>query len=140
MVLRMCVNLHTHNHLNRKGGIKESNFNLQSFIQAMICLPNHHKLRKCNLSSPLDSNISENFELITFTVRVSMTEEGASPSRLHICIGQGLLFKETYVLVVDDHPSFTGGLVGAQVLVNTPITAPAAQHTATATVCGKNRK
>lgn len=69
-----------------------------------------------------------------------MTEEGAPPSRLHICIGQGLLFKETYVLVVDDHPFFTGGLVGAQVLVNTPITAPAAQNTATATVCGKNRK
>lgn len=57
-----------------------------------------------------------------------------------VCIGQGLLFKETYVLVVDDHPFFTGGLVGAQVLVNTPITAPVAQNTATTTVCGKNRK
>lgn len=100
----------------------------------MICLPNRHKLRKRNLSSPLDSNISEFFELITFTVRVSMTEEGVPPSRLHICIGPGLLFKETYMLVVDDHPFFTGRLVGAQVLVNTPITAPAAQNTATTTV------
>ena len=30
----------------------------------------------------------------------------------------------TYVLVVNDHPLLTGGLVGAQVLVNAPVTAP----------------
>lgn len=36
------------------------------------------------------------------------------------------------MLVVDDHPFLTGGLVGTQVLVNTPVTAPSAQNTATA--------
>lgn len=36
------------------------------------------------------------------------------------------------MLVVDDHALLTGGLVGTQVLVNTPVTAPSAQNTTTA--------
>lgn len=59
---------------------------------------------------------------------VSMAEEGFTPSAA------------TYVLVVDDHPFFTGGLVGAQVLVNAPVAAPSAQDATAATVCaGRDR-
>lgn len=68
----------------------------------------------------------DNLKMI-FTV--SMTEEGFSPS------------VDTYVLVVDDHPFFAGGLVGAQVLVNTPVAAPSAQDATATTVCaGKDRE
>lgn len=45
----------------------------------------------------------------------------------------------TYVLVVDDHPLLTGGLVGTQVLVNTPVTAPLAQNTTAATAERNNK-
>ncbi len=44
------------------------------------------------------------------------------------------------MLVVDDHPLLTGGLVGTEVLVNTPVTAPSAQNTATATAHRNNRR
>lgn len=57
-------------------------------------------------------------------VVVSTTEEGSDPR---------LLFKLTYVLVVDDHPFLAGGLVGAQVLVNAPVAAPSAQDATAAT-------
>lgn len=39
----------------------------------------------------------------------------------------------TYVFVVDDDPLVTGGRVGTGVLVDTPVAAPATQHTTTAT-------
>lgn len=42
------------------------------------------------------------------------------------------------MLVVDDHPFFTGGPVGTQVLVNTPVTAPSTQDTTTATAHRNN--
>lgn len=42
------------------------------------------------------------------------------------------------MLVVDDHPFFTGGLVGAQVLVNAPVAAPSAQDATAATACVEN--
>lgn len=42
------------------------------------------------------------------------------------------------MLVVDDHPLLTGGLVGTQVLVNTPVAAPLAQNTTTATAHRNN--
>jgi len=45
----------------------------------------------------------------------------------------------TYVLVVNDHPLLTGGLVGAQVLVNAPVTAPSAQSATTATARRNDR-
>lgn len=59
-------------------------------------------------------------------VIVSTTEESSDPL---------ILVKLTYVLVVDDHPFFAGGLVGAQVLVNAPVAAPSAQHATAATAC-----
>lgn len=37
------------------------------------------------------------------------------------------------MLVVDDDTLLTGGFVGAHVLVDTPVAAPSAQHTTTAT-------
>lgn len=59
---------------------------------------------------------------------VSVTEEGFGPSA------------DTYVLVVDDHPFFAGGLVGAQVLVNAPVAAPSAQDAPATTVRGGKRQ
>lgn len=38
----------------------------------------------------------------------------------------------TYVLVVNDHTLLAGGLVGARMLMDAPITPPTAGHTATA--------
>lgn len=42
------------------------------------------------------------------------------------------------MLVVDDHPLLTGGLVGAQVLVNAPVTAPSAENATAATASRKD--
>lgn len=42
------------------------------------------------------------------------------------------------MLVVDDHALLTGGLVGTQVLVNTPVAAPSAQNATTATAHRNN--
>lgn len=42
-----------------------------------------------------------------------------------------------YVLVVDDHAVLTGGTVSAQMLLDAPVAAPAAQNTTTATARGK---
>lgn len=36
------------------------------------------------------------------------------------------------MVVVDDHPLLTGGLVGTQVLMNAPVAAPSAQNTTSA--------
>lgn len=45
----------------------------------------------------------------------------------------------TYMLVVDDHPLLTGGLVGTGMLVNAPVTAPSAQNATTATASRYDR-